>query len=293
MIKPMLAETAREPFDHKDWLFELKLDGVRAIAVLNKGNTKLIGRSGSDITYKFLELAQVHRQTSKSCILDGEIVSSTHKFVDIQQRIHKENALAIRIASKEYPVIYYAFDMLYLDGQNLMHYPLLERKVKLHSQFIGDCSARTLGFETGSGIALFNKVKALGLEGIMAKQIQSPYLEGKRSKSWLKVKAFCEDTFQIYGLTRGDNARSDTFASLILGKDDRFVGCVGTGFDDLTLKLLLSKLHTLKSDKCQLQGMVLDREVLFFTEPKLCCEVRYLAYGSEGHLRFPSFRRLV
>jgi len=292
MIKPMLAETAQEPFDGVEWLFELKLDGVRAIAVLD-GDTKLYARSGASITHKFPELAGMHRQASKLCILDGEIVASSLKFEDIQRRIHKEKALDIRIASRRSPVIYYAFDILYLDRASQMGLRLIDRKLKLHSHFVGDCSARTLGFQQRDGVSLFNKVREAGLEGIMAKEIASDYVEGKRSPSWLKVKAFQEDTFEIHGLTRGENARSNTFASLILGKGGKYVGCVGSGFDETTLRVCLEKLSPLKTDKCQLEGLAVDREVLFFTEPKLSCEVRYLGYGSDGHLRFPSFRLKV
>ena len=293
----MLAETAKEPFDDKDWLFELKLDGVRAIAILD-GETKLYGRSGSEISRKFPELMAMHKQAQKPCILDGEIVASSLRFEDIQSRIHKEKDLDIRIASKQAPCIYYAFDILFIGERNIMALPLIERKAILHSHFIGDSSARTLGFQTQSGRALFEKIREAGLEGIIAKQISSPYLAGKRSPSWLKIKNFREEIFYICGVTEGEGDRAKSFGSFVLGKqnaerDVLYVGNCGSGFTEAQLMLFLQMFEPMRSECPFRNGANVDRSVKFWVRPEFRCEVRYLELSPDGKLRFPSFRRLI
>jgi DNA ligase D-like protein (predicted ligase) len=289
----MLAQTAKAPFDHKDWLYELKLDGVRCIAYLDR-DTKLRGRSGQDITYKFPELQNLHRQTSKPCILDGEIVCVS--FSQIQRRIHKEKPLDIRIAQRLYPSFYFAFDILNLEGNSLMAEPLIKRKETLESTFSSGYQARLLGWQTGQGIALFNKVKEKGLEGIMAKHMYSLYLPGKRSHNWLKIKNFQESTFYVCGLTEGDNERKSTFGGLILGElvqgKSCYVGNVGSGFDQQELTELLAYFTGLKGQN-PLGKVDIGRPVKFWIKPIVKCEVRYFERGSDGKLRFPTFRKLL
>lgn len=289
MIKPMLAETAEKPFDDPQWLYELKIDGGRCIAYVD-GETKLFTRSGNEITAKFPELAPV--RTVKPCILDGEITSNTLKFGDFQGRIHKVRELDIRIASKKNPMIYFVFDIIAIGGESLMGKPLIERKAILADNLRSDCAVRILP-HFSQGITLFEQTKIAGLEGIIAKRRHSTYQEGRRSRDWLKIKNFQEGTFEIHGVTKGENARGSTFGALILGKDGKFAGCCGTGFDDATLRQLLERLLPLRTTKCELHGLELAKEVLFFSEPRLCCEIRFLEYGTDGHLRFPSYRRLI
>lgn len=290
MIRPMLADKSR-PFDGKDWIYESKLDGVRCISHLD-GGVSLQSRTGQDITYKFPELADISRQAVKPCILDGEIVC--RNFEGIQHRISKQSSLDIKIGVKQYPATYYIFDILNLDGQSVMPIGLIDRKKILASNFATGRNAKVLAYYEHNGIEMFNKVKADGGEGIMAKQIYSPYIEGKRSRSWLKIKCFVEDTFSICGLTRGENERAKTFGSLILGKADNgnftYVGCAGSGLTDT---MLLHILQEIKPGYCPFSRLPeLDREVLAWVKPEVRCEIRYLGFGSKGHLRFPTFRRL-
>lgn len=293
MIKPMLAESSSKPFDRKDWLYENKLDGCRCVAFID-GQVRLQARSGADITHKFPELADIHRQAGKPCILDGEIVCQN--FNGLQHRIHKEKPLDIKVAMRQYPATYYVFDILNLDGQSLALEPLIQRKATLASNFATGKSARLLAWQSAYGIGLFESVKACGLEGIMAKQMYSPYIEGKRSSSWLKVKCFVEDSFYICGLTRGENERAKTFGSLILGKAIGvatpivYVGCAGSG---LTEEMITYILRVIKPTNCPFSRVPkLDKQVLVWVKPELVCEIRYLGFGSEEHLRFPTFRRL-
>jgi len=287
MIKPMLAETAKQPFDSNDFIYELKLDGVRCIAELD-GGVKLQARSGQDITYKFPELADIHKQVSKPCVLDGEIACAN--FNGIQHRIHRQNPLDIKVAMAQYPAIYYVFDILNLDGERVTAHPLTDRKLLLGENFQGGANTILLPFQQGGGIELFEKVKQLGQEGIMAKRTYSPYLEGKRSGAWLKIKAFTDGIFHIVGLTRGKNDRERTFGALILADSQlNYVGCAGSGLNGAMLDYIL---QAVTPAECALkQAPKLDS--LVWCKPELFCEVRYLGYGSEGHLRFPTFRKLL
>jgi len=291
-IKPMLAQTAKEPFDHEDWLFELKLDGVRCIAYLDK-ETRLQARSGQDITAQFPELQGLHRQVSKPCILDGEIVCASFNLV--QHRIHKTKALDIRVAQRLYPARYFAFDILNVNGKSLMPLAQIARKEGLATVMRESPIGLVLPWREEEGIALFRQVQSLRQEGIMAKLKSAPYLEGKRVEWWLKIKNLQEGTFYVCGLTEGENERKSTFGSLILGelKEGKwiYVGNVGSGFDQQQLRELLGYFITLKG-LGPFGEVDIGRPVKFWTKPIVKCEVRYLERGSDGKLRFPTFRKL-
>jgi len=295
-IRPMLAETGKATdLDRKNWLYEQKLDGVRCIAVLND-QTKLQARSGADITHKFPELQGIHKQVSKPCILDGEIIG--RDFNAIQHRIHQEKPLAIRIAQTQYPTIYCVFDILYLDQDSVKLKPLIERKAVLNAVFAQDYYARFLAWQTGYGQSLFDEAKERELEGVMAKYMYSPYYEGKRSDSWLKIKNFKEAVFYICGVTEGENDRNSTFGSLILGERDNggevvYVGNVGSGFSQDQLRMMLHLLEPIREAMPLFRPADVDRPVKFWVRPELQCEVRYLELSPDGKLRFPTFRRLV
>jgi len=295
-ISPMLAETGKATdLDRKDWIYEQKLDGVRCIAHLNPNlkKTLLQARSGNDITGKFPELAELHKQVRKPSILDGEIVG--RDFNSIQHRIHQEKPLAIRIAQTQYPAICSFFDILSLDYDSVEVNPLIERKAILNSVFAQDYSARLLAWQTGYGRSLFDNAVEKQLEGIMAKAMYSPYIQGKRSNSWLKIKNFKEATYYICGLTEGENERATTFGSVILGEQVNgkieYVGNVGSGFNQDQLRMLLHLLEFMKGE-CPFNEVKLDRPVKFWTRPELKCEVRFLERTQDGMLRFPTFRKL-
>jgi bifunctional non-homologous end joining protein LigD len=295
MIQPMLAETGSlKDLERTDLIFEEKLDGVRCIAVLD-ATTKLQARSGNDITHKFPELSELHRQVKKPCILDGEITS--HSFNAIQHRIHQERPLAIKVAQLQYPAIYSVFDILYCDHTSVKALPLIERKALLNSVFAQSYQGRFLAWQTGYGRKLFTDMHERQLEGVMGKAMYSPYLEGKRSDSWLKIKDFKEATYYICGITEGENDRASTFGSLILGQmvDGKlsYVGNVGSGFNQDQLRMMLYLLQSCKGECPFANGLNPDREVKFWTRPELRVEVRYLELSPDGKLRFPTFRRLV
>lgn len=287
---PMLCETAPTAFNDPNWIWELKLDGVRCIAELGE-KTKLWGRSGADITAKFPELEGIHLQAVKPCVVDGEIVCQS--FGQMQQRIHKESPLAIRLAQKQYPATYYVFDILTLAGESVMGKPLWERKKLLEVITCGG-NMKVIPYLVRTGVDLFERVRDRGGEGVIGKNINSCYHPGKRSKDWVKVKAFQEGEFYICGITEGENERASTLGSLILAEKPNgklvYVGNVGSGFTEESLAEVLKALTPLVSE-CPFTKMPpVNKRVKAWVKPILKCEVRYLEKGVEGHLRFPSFR---
>lgn len=187
-ISPMLAESVSDPglIDWNEYIAELKLDGVRCIAVLD-GETRLWSRHGNELTDKFPELQGIHLSLRKPCVLDGEIVCAT--FEQIQRRVHKGKPLDIRIASKMMPATYEVFDIIYLDGEDLSKKPLLVRKNILEETLDFNLGIRSVLYFL-DGVHLFNWVKEQGMEGIMAKRMRSKYQQGKRSRDWQKIKNF-------------------------------------------------------------------------------------------------------
>lgn len=295
-IQPMLAETGTpRALDLNNWIYERKIDGARCVAVLGD-KTELQSRSGSILTAKFPELVGLHQWAGKPCVLDGEIAGKD--FNAILHRIHLQNPFKIRIALTQFPVIYYVFDIIYYDGESVKTKPLIQRKEILQNVLTPNPSSELLE-SYDSGEALFAEAKEQGLEGIMGKNLYAPYLEGRRSDGWLKLKNFKEETFYICGVTEGENDRSDTFGSLILGKmvDGKltYVGNVGSGFTHSQLSATLAALTIVKGE-CPFEAKPdTDRPVKFWTRPELKCEVRYLYMkGDPGaKLRFPTFRKMV
>lgn len=292
-IEPMLAETCDNPeVNWRDYLVEEKLDGCRAIAYLNSGTT-LQGRSLNIITHKFPELQKLHLLVNKPCILDGEIVSFS--FTALQERIHLEDPFKIRIASRRFPVIYYVFDILYLEGKSLLKTPLEGRKYFLSETVKEDSEFRVLPYHLNGGIELFEEARRQGKEGIMIKKLNSLYYPGKRSKEWLKLKAFKEDEFLIVGATVGEGERASTFGSLILAQNINgelvYFGEVGSGFTQDMLLSIDKILSKIKSECPFKVKPKIEKEVKLWVEPILTCEVRYFEKAENG-LRFPSFRGL-
>jgi ATP-dependent DNA ligase len=266
---------------------------VRCIAYLDR-DTRLQARSGQDITAQFPELWELYRQVTRPCILDGEIACTT--FNQVQRRIHRTKALDIKVAAKLYPARFFAFDILNLDGKSLMPLAQVARKEALAMVMRESPIGLVLPWRDREGIALFREVQANRQEGVMAKLKSAPYAEGKRVDWWLKVKNFQEGTFYVCGLTEGENERQATFGSLVLGelRDGRwvYVGNVGSGFDQQQLRELTACLSALKGD-CPFEHADVGRTVKLWTKPIVQCEVRFLEWGKDGKLRFPTFRRLM
>lgn len=292
-IKPMLAELAREPFDSKYHLMETKWDGVRCIAHICTPEFRLQGRNLNDITVKFPELDGLSQLPD--CILDGEIVcldeSGRSVFNLIQKRIHNGNPTAIKWRSQHIPAIYEVFDVLCLNGENVMHLPLAERKILLNELPEAPGMSKTF-FIPEYGKAMFEAAEKHSLEGIMAKDLRMPYTPGKRTAAWQKIKVAKHGEFTIVGYTEGIGWRKSTFGALVLADDGKYVGNVGSGFDEESLILLFTTFRKITVGDCPLADNPRIPGLVSWVAPVLRCRVKYLERSNDGKLRFPVFEEI-
>lgn len=215
-VKPMLATLVDHPFDNKDWVFEVKWDGVRAIFFLHKtkGILRILSRNGKTITHRYPEITEAAKSLSakinckESIILDGEIVVLNEEgqadFQSHQRRMNLDSIKGIERLSHEIPATYYLFDILYVDGKNLELISFVERRRKLSNVIIIDANSRIRisGFFEEHGIDIFQKIKSMNLEGIIAKSKYSKYVQGARSVDWLKIKNILTQDCVVIGYTR-------------------------------------------------------------------------------------------
>ncbi len=306
MIQPMLAETAREPFDSSDHLFEVKYDGARCVAYVSDGRVRLLARSGTDHTAGFPELQDIHRQLNATeVVLDGELIVETgegaHNFQALQSRVHRLNPLAVRVAAQSFPATYLVFDLLRVNGVDLTangeRVPLESRKALLSRLLDQSGRCRMVEHVDGGGIALFQECMRQGKEGVMAKERQGLYYPGRRHPAWLKVKGVQEDSFVVCGYTAGEGWRDGLFGALLLGKPDglggmRYCGSVGTGFTVAGLAEVQGLVKDLHTQECPFPKAPYEPNLFSYLEPRVVVEVKYHAETPDGKLRFPVFLRV-
>jgi DNA ligase D-like protein (predicted ligase) len=299
-IEPMLARSADKPPDSQDYVYEVKWDGIRAMIALDEGAISIRGRNGMDLAKQFPELLipeQAFRATSG--LFDGEIVcleaDGKPNFRNVIHRMQQKTETGIERARAKYPAVCYVFDCLYLDGRTIVNEPLTRRREWLQDAIKKD-SAYRVSEVVEEGTALFEAVKQLGLEGIMAKQRNSTYLPGKRSDSWLKIKTRQTMECVIIGYTRGKGDRETSFGALHLAQKNgdglKYLGKVGTGFDDDSIKAVSVELEKLTSIKRPIKEKPLDDARSIWIEPKLMCEVQFASLTNDGLLREAVFVRL-
>ncbi len=300
-LAPMLATLAKAPFSHPDWVFEPKLDGLRAIAFVQDGKARLVSRGGREVARVYPSLAEELTEQPGQMVIDGEVVAPDDEgrpsFQRLQQRMNLQGEADIRRADVQVPVLYYVFDLLYVDGYDLRAVPFEERRSLLERTLVPSQRVRLIDQFEEDGEAAYEAAVEHGLEGVMAKRRDSAYRSGERSHLWLKVKATLSDEFIVGGYSRGMGARSDTFGALILGQYDehgklRYAGHVGTGFDDRTLKELRKRLDGLGTERSPFGGDVSGRAEATWVKPELVAEVKFAQRTSDGRLRVPVFLRL-
>src|SRR5918911_1336481 len=262
-IKPMLATAVDEPFDDKDWVFEVKWDGVRSVFFLHK--TKRIfeikSRSDKTITHRYPELVGPLNSAIKcqdSVILDGEIIVLNKDgmpcFQNHQRRMNVDYRADIEKLSQEIPATYYFFDILYLEGKSLQNLDFLQRRSILSKVINKNNRIQISDFFEERGKETFDTVKSMNLEGVVAKYKPSKYLQGTRSREWLKIKAIKTQDCVVIGYTKGEGNRETYFGSLLLAvyydSKLRFVGHSGSGFDFSQLNEVYNKLQQMKIEKC-------------------------------------------
>ena len=303
-LKPMLAFSS-EPFDDENYIFEIKFDGTRGIAYVDVENRRLrlLNRRMLYFEYRYPELRELlDCVRAKRVILDGEVVvleGGRPNFYKLAEREHVEDRNKIELLSLTMPACYVVFDILYKDGQDLTKLPLLERKRVLEDLVKEGKHVLLSRWVRGKGKEFFRRCKELGLEGVVAKRVDSPYLIGKRSEYWLKIKSLDTLDCVIGGYTIGEGKRAPYFGALLLGvyegKKLRYVGRVGTGWSEQDLAELKRELVKLEIGKNPFDIFEESPQIMSkvrFVEPKLVCEVKFLELTSDGKLRAPSFVRL-
>jgi len=293
---PMLAQigTNIPPSDAK-WIYEVKWDGVRALCYIQNGHVRMVSRNGNVIDRQYPELSILpHHIQAQTAIIDGEIAALNDRGVPsfelLQRRINVSDASSVATLARHHPVVFYAFDLLYLDGRDLRGLALIERKRLLKEALRPNDVVRYSEHFT-DGQALFEAAKQQGVEGIVGKKVSSFY-ESRRSGDWVKYKVHSSDSFLLCGFTEG--AR-DHFGALVLGTQDggklKWAGNVGTGFDRKTMKAIYEKLVPLAIDKCPLEpDKNLPRKDVTWVRPELVCEVEFANWTEDGRLRAPVWK---
>lgn len=297
----MKAVTGKLPVDETGWAFEIKWDGVRVLSALESGTLRMRSSRGNDITGRYPELVALAESLDEhSVVLDGEVVAfddaGRPSFGLLQQRMHLANAAEVRRKIETVPITYVVFDLLHLDGNDVTPLPYVDRR-RLLAELVPDDGCWTVPPHRaeGDGVALLRAVEERGLEGIVAKRVDSPYVIGKRSASWVKVKTRLRQEFVIGGWQPGEGNRHGHLGSLLVGVYEdgrlRYSGKVGTGFTSRELDRLgdvLAPLATSESPFEPPPPRVVARTA-HYVRPELVAEVEFGEWSSEGILRHPSY----
>lgn len=301
----MMATSGALPADDAGWAYEMKWDGLRALAFVSGGQVRLTSRTARDITFVYPELAGLAVAVgADQTVLDGEIVAfgggPWPDFEALQQRMNISTAAQARVLAAQVPVTYVAFDVLWLDGRALLDEPYARRRELLES----------LGLEGGrwqvppafvgeSGADIQAVSLQQHLEGIMAKRLSSKYEPGRRTTSWRKIKNVRRQEVVIGGWKPGEGGRAGWIGSLLVGVHDEqgalvYSGHVGTGFTQQTLRMLGDKLATLRRDTSPFAGTVPPEDARFarWVEPELVAEVAFADWTKSGRLRAPAYKGL-
>ena len=301
-VKPMLARTGPLPRDERAWAYEIKWDGVRAIAYSTPGELRLESRNLKEIGAQYPELARLNRAlSSHAAILDGEIVAFDERgrpsFATLQRRMHVGSSAQAKRLAKATPVTYMIFDLLWLDGRSLIALPYSERRERLAALGLGGEAWQTPDHLSGKAEDVLAATAAQKLEGVVAKRLDAPYVPGARNGSWLKIKNFGRQELVIGGWLPGDGRRRERIGALLVGVYDadarlRYAGRVGTGFSDAELDRLAKLLAPLQREGSPFETGQRPPRGAIFVEPQLVAEVEFSEWTTAGILRQPSYKGL-
>lgn len=288
MFKPMLLKEVSKPFNSDNHIFEVKFDGIRCLIYVEPNKILIQNRKGNNMDKMYPELLSIKDMVKNKVIFDGEIIvldNGVPSFKKLQERSHLKDTSKINYMVKNNPVVFICFDILY-DKKDLTKLPLLERKKYLDKYKDTDVFIKTK-FTENDGIKLFNAVKEMNLEGIVAKEKSSTYLINERSNKWLKIKNLKDDDFYICGYYAKEE---NNVASLVLGKKEnnkyKFVSNVTIGKRNKDYKKIISS----KTKPNYMEDF--SEKNYIFIEPKLKCTVCFLEKTKNGHLRHPIFKCL-
>jgi bifunctional non-homologous end joining protein LigD len=288
-VAPMLATLVKEPFDHPQWLFEVKWDGYRAIAEIRDGEVSLYTRNQISLAKKYAPIAESLQKCGFAAVLDGEIV-----VVDDQGRPDFQMLQNYRKSGRGH-LLYYVFDLLHFQGRDLTGLPLAGRKEILKKILPAAQNIKFSDHVPAEGVLFFKVVKDKGLEGIVAKHAQSPYLVGKRSRQWLKIKTRLTQEGVIAGFTAPQGGRK-FFGSLVLGVYEggelTYIGHSGGGFSAVGLKKIHDRLQPLIRQECPFKKEPPGDTPVTWVKPELVCEVAFAGWTEDGLMRQPVFTRL-
>ncbi len=296
-LSPMMAFTAARPPGDPGWLFEVKWDGVRSLCYVEEGVTRLVSRNGNAMDRQYPELGNLAELLDcAAAIVDGEIVALDERglpsFGLLQHRMHVGDAGHALTLSRKMPVLLYLFDVLYLDGYDLRRCAIEDRKRLLATLIRPSAHVKLSEHFVDQGEALFQLARQSGLEGIVAKRAGSAY-EGRRSPAWMKVKVTQQQEFVVCGYAEGE--KRDYFASLVLGlyepESNRlaYVGNVGSGFDQESLRLAWEKLQPLVTREIPFPRKPEMAAPAIWVKPQLVAEVKFSNWTLDRHLRAPVF----
>ncbi|HZQ66991.1 MAG TPA: non-homologous end-joining DNA ligase [Terriglobales bacterium] len=303
-VNPMLAISTDKAFNDKEWLFEIKWDGYRAVSFIENGQVRLVSRNQNDLTAQFSELKSLPSQVRAArAVLDGEVVALDEEgrasFSLMQQRTGFRK-YGQRVAGQGgIPIVYYVFDLIYADGYDLRKVALEDRKAALQEILVTGDGVRYSDHYPEQGLALFEVAKQKGLEGIVAKRRQSCY-EERRTREWMKIKITRTIEAVIGGYTEPEGSRKH-FGSLVLGLfNDQgqlvHVGQAGTGFDQKLLKQVFDVLKARETPRSPFNGPV-DAKKVHWVKPELVAEIKFGEWTHETSdgglkLRAPVFMGL-
>lgn len=289
-VEPMKAQLSDLPaFDNPAWIFEIKWDGYRAIAEINPSGNKLYSRNGLTFDKAYPKVFEALKSIKKKAIIDGEVVVLDEHGKPNFQKLQNYKT------NDKYVIQYYVFDCIELDGKNITDLPLVERKERLKkiipkSEVIVFCD-----HVDTEGKALFREMKKMNLEGMIAKRKNSKYIIGKRSPDWLKIKNVQTQEAIIVGYTAPKGSRS-SFGSLLLAVKQRgkliYIGNVGTGFTDKSLKELHTKLKKIIRKTSPLDVPIKETPDMTWVDPVLVCNIKFTEITEDGSVRHPVFQGL-
>lgn len=311
-IEPMLARMGELPRDEERWGFEIKWDGVRVLGFADRGRWRMQSRRMETITIRYPELAGIAEQLGRRrAVLDGEVVAldgeGKPRFQLIQTRMGLTSEAAVRARMNATPVDFMIFDLLHLDGRRVRELPYADRRELLEGLELDGPRWHVPPWHRGGGRDLFEAARRQGLEGVVAKRLDSPYRPGKRTGEWIKKRVWQRQEFVIGGYIPGEGSRSGRVGSLLIGYYDRrsselgegesqelvFAGAVGSGLKQDDIDLLTRELKKRRRpdspfDRGRPRGPKAKLSV--WCEPELVCEASWTEWTREGTLRQPAFK---
>src|SRR3954463_5389480 len=284
-LQPMLATLTDAPFEDKEWVFEDKYDGFRMVATIEDGEVTLYSRNGTIVGQNYIEIARALEGIKHDAVIDGELVAVGRDGVSHFQLLQNARRFEAKLQ-------YCAFDLMFQDGDDLRVLTLLERKKRLKAILPKHKLIAFSRHRATFGTKYFREADRGGLEGIMAKRADSPYLSGARTDNWLKIKTSKRQEVVIAGFTAPRRTRP-CFGALALamreGKEWRFIGHVGTGFSHATLKELHGKLIKLKTAKSPFPKKMKGEAITTWVKPTLVAEVKFAEWTNSGEMRHPVY----